>query len=145
MQLTFSTPTLNFADLTHQFVNVDAIEDSLHEDFHHGLVTYSVTGEADKPVSGVVELFLLSDDPLATAPAGGILLRENVFVGLSHVPSSKGSVKVWVDTNGSGTFETSEERLQSRFHLVENAIVFVDEAGMAEGIAGAVKIAYDYG
>ena len=94
------------------FVDIDAFVDSLREDFHHGLINWSVSGEGNELVTGVVENFFLStrpeEDRADPELAGFNVIQTDVFVGLSRVPADVASVSVWLDLDGNNMFEAGE-------------------------------------
>jgi len=135
---TAKTGTLAFNGLNYnqaQLVFVTALDDTLKEGFHTDYV-YHTLASADVDQTILQPLYQLDGDPTVDdvndipeeMPLDTLLLQ--------HKPIA-GSVHVYVD---------GDERLSSRFEVIGNTLVFLDDSvpQVPEPISGRVEVRYNY-
>ena len=127
-QLVFDATNWN----TPQIVSVDAADDLIREGFHNDLITFDViTGGGDQIASGIVDSFDITEDDDPT-----------FLLGLTQLPIAS-TVSVMLDDENVPSVDDAVAGDELRFEVVQNKVVFFNEASEFTEVVGKVEITYD--
>ncbi|MDX9818689.1 MAG: calcium-binding protein, partial [Desulfococcus multivorans] len=135
-QVSLSASTLTFTSTNYnvaQIVTVTAVDDDLKEGFHTDYITHTLTS-ADVDQTVPTGWYQIDGDPLtdgvnaipSTNPLDTVLLQHKPIAGI---------VAVEVD---------DVLRDATRFEVIGNTLVFLDEFGSPEAISGKLEVSYNY-